>query len=67
MSKDVSRRKFLEDLAIGSAAGVGILTGLHGRAEGATVQRLPHRMLGQTGESVSILAFGGNGNRHDLD
>ena len=59
MSKDVSRRKFLEDLAIGSAAGVGILTGLHGRAEGATVQRLPHRMLGQTGESVSILAFGG--------
>jgi predicted aldo/keto reductase-like oxidoreductase len=59
MSKDVSRRKFLEGLAIGSAAGVGMLTGLHGTAEGATVERLPHRMLGQTGESVSILAFGG--------
>jgi len=59
MSKDVSRRKFLEGLALGSAAGVGILTGLHGTAEGATVERLPHRMLGQTGESVSILAFGG--------
>ncbi|HET7214812.1 MAG TPA: aldo/keto reductase [Terriglobia bacterium] len=59
MSKDVSRRKFLEGLALGSAAGVGILTGLHGAAEGATVERLPHRMLGQTGESVSILAFGG--------
>jgi predicted aldo/keto reductase-like oxidoreductase len=59
MSKDVSRRKFLEDLAIGGAAGVGILTGLHGKAEGATVERLPHRMLGQTGQSVSILAFGG--------
>jgi uncharacterized protein len=58
MSKDVSRRKFLEGLAIGSAAGVGILTGFPGTAEGA-VKRLPHRMLGQTGESVSILAFGG--------
>jgi predicted aldo/keto reductase-like oxidoreductase len=59
MSNDVSRRKFLEGFAIGSAAGVGILTGLHGTAKGATVERLPHRMLGQTGESVSILAFGG--------
>ena len=58
MSKDVSRRKFLEDLAISSAAGVGILTGFPGTAEGA-VKRLPHRMLGQTSESVSILAFGG--------
>lgn len=59
MSKDVSRRKFLEDLAIGGAVGVGLLTGLHGTAEGATIQRLPHRMLGRTEESVSILAFGG--------
>ncbi|HET7101361.1 MAG TPA: aldo/keto reductase [Terriglobia bacterium] len=59
MGKDVSRRKFLEGLAVGSAAGVGILAGLHGTAEGATVERLPHRMLGRTGESVSILAFGG--------
>jgi uncharacterized protein len=59
MSKDVSRRKFLEGLALGSAAGVGILTGLQGTAEGATVERLPHRTLGKTGESVSILAFGG--------
>ncbi len=59
MSKDVSRRKFLEGLAIGGAAGVGLLTGLHGTAEGAVIERLPHRTLGQTGESVSILAFGG--------
>ena len=59
MSKDVSRRKFLEGLALGGAAGVGILTGLQGTAEGTTLQRLPHRTLGQTGESVSILAFGG--------
>ncbi len=59
MSKDVSRRKFLEGLAIGGAAGVGFLTSLHGTAEGAVMQRLPHRTLGQTGESVSILAFGG--------
>ena len=59
MSKDVSRRKFLEGLAVGGAAGVGLLTGLHGTAQGAVIERLPHRVLGQTGESVSILAFGG--------
>lgn len=59
MSKDVSRRKFLEDLAIGGAAGVGFLKGFQGTAEGAVMQSLPHRTLGRTGESVSILAFGG--------
>ncbi len=59
MSQDVSRRKFLERLAIGGAAGVGFLTGHRGTAEGAVMQRLPHRTLGKTGESVSILAFGG--------
>ena len=59
MSKDVSRRQFLGGLAIGGAAGVGLLTGLPGTAQGAVIERLPHRPLGQTGESVSILAFGG--------
>ncbi|HZT69904.1 MAG TPA: aldo/keto reductase [Terriglobia bacterium] len=59
MSKDVSRRKFLGELAIGGAAGVGILTGLHGTSQAATTETLPHRALGKTGESVSILAFGG--------
>lgn len=57
--KDVSRRKFLEGLAVGGAAGIGFLSGLQGTMEGAVMQRLPHRTLGKTGASVSILAFGG--------
>ena len=59
MSKDVSRRKFLERLAIGSAAGAAILKGVPEQAEAAVTQHLPHRTLGNTGVSVSILAFGG--------
>jgi uncharacterized protein len=57
--KDVSRRKFLEGLAVGGAAGVGFLKGLQGTAEAAVTESLPHRTLGNTGVRVSILAFGG--------
>ena len=58
MSKDFSRRKFLERLAIGGAAGASLpLLGNLGSAAGGT-QALPHRTLGGTGSSVSILAFG---------
>ena len=58
MSKDLSRRKFLGSLAMGSAAGASfpLLKNLAAAAEGAHV--LPHRTLGKTGASVSILAFG---------
>jgi aryl-alcohol dehydrogenase-like predicted oxidoreductase len=58
MSKDFSRRKFLERLAIGGAAGASLpLLGNLAPAAGGT-QALPHRTLGGTGASVSILAFG---------
>ena len=58
MSKDFSRRKFLERLALGGAAGASLpLLGNLAPAAGGT-QALPHRTLGGTGASVSILAFG---------
>jgi len=59
MSKDLSRRKFLERLGVGTAAGASLP--LLRNMTGATPSpgpRLPHRILGQTGVSVSILAFG---------
>jgi hypothetical protein len=56
MSNDLSRRKFLESIAIGGAAGVSLplWTNLAAAKPGA----LPHRTLGHTGAKVSILAFG---------
>jgi len=58
MSKDISRRRFLENLGVGAAAGAGLLlTKEHARAEGASAM-LPSRVLGRTGAKVSILAFG---------
>lgn len=55
MSKDFSRRKFLGRLAAGGVAGTNLpwLSNL-----AAAEQQLPHRTLGRTGASVSILAFG---------
>lgn len=57
MSNDVSRRKFLEKIALGGAAGASIplWTNLAAGKE----PTLPHRTLGHTGAKVSILAFGG--------
>jgi predicted aldo/keto reductase-like oxidoreductase len=58
MSKDISRREFLENLGVGAAAGAGLLlTKERARAEGAHTT-LPSRTLGRTGATVSILAFG---------
>ena len=58
MSKDISRRRFLENLGVGAAAGAGLLlTKEHARAEGTSAM-LPSRVLGRTGAKVSILAFG---------
>src|SRR5579864_2741543 len=56
MSDDLSRRKFLERIGVGSAAGA-TLPLLQSVARGAA-KPLPHRTLGRTGASVSILAFG---------
>ena len=53
MNKDLSRRKFLERFAAGSAT-IPLLRSVTGAAPRA----LPHRVLGRTGASVSILAFG---------
>src|SRR2546426_1387201 len=53
MNKDLSRRKFLERFAAGSAT----IPLLRSVSQGAP-RALPHRVLGRTGASVSILAFG---------
>jgi hypothetical protein len=56
MSNEVTRRRFLERLALGTAGGAAlpVLHAVPARA-GA---RIPQRVLGRTGASVSILAFG---------
>ena len=56
MSKDFSRRKFLERLGVGAAAGASLP--LLNDIAHADTKRLPHRVLGRTGAEVSILAFG---------
>lgn len=59
MSSDLSRRKFLEKLGAGTAAGVGYsLLGEWTEARPANPNALPTRTLGRTGAKVSILAFG---------
>src|ERR1700757_4638909 len=55
MSKDISRREFIENVGVG-AAGTLLLTNLANA--GTTKNELPSRTLGRTGAKVSILAFG---------
>jgi hypothetical protein len=57
MSDDLSRRRFLKTLGAGTAAGAGLPL-LKSIAEAEPATKLPHRVLGQTGARVSILAFG---------
>lgn len=58
MSKDLSRREFLETVGKGTAAGAGVWL-LRDVAEAKPPQHeLPSRTLGRTGAKVSILAFG---------
>jgi aryl-alcohol dehydrogenase-like predicted oxidoreductase len=57
MNKDLSRRGFLERLGLGSAA-AATLPLLKGSPSNGASTALPHRTLGRTGASVSILAFG---------
>jgi uncharacterized protein len=58
MSKEISRREFLENIGIGTAAGTSLLLlkDVAGATPGTNV--LPSRTLGRTGAKVSILAFG---------
>ncbi len=59
MTREESRREFLERLAAGTAAGAGLT--ILARDAGASLPAagvLPHRTLGKTGVKVSILAFG---------
>lgn len=56
MSNDVSRRKFLESIALGGAAGASLP--LLSNLATAKQSAMPHRTLGRTGAKVSILAFG---------
>jgi uncharacterized protein len=58
MSKEISRREFLENIGLGTAAGTSLL--LLKDVAGATpaANPLPSRTLGRTGAKVSILAFG---------
>jgi len=59
MSKDVSRREFLEHLAVGTALGAGLTVSTGEQMEASAARAtLPHRTLGRTGVKVSILAFG---------
>jgi len=56
MSKDFSRRRFLERIAMGGAASASLP--LWANLATAKEHAMPHRMLGRTGAEVSILAFG---------
>ena len=57
MSEDLSRRKFLERVAAGTAT-IPILGSMAPSLASAESLKLPHRTLGKKGASVSILAFG---------
>lgn len=59
MNQDPSRRKFLEQIGVGTAAGIGLslfpeLT----NSQPLATTPLPSRTLGRTGAQVSILSFG---------
>ena len=59
MVKDFSRREFLEQVGLGTAAGVGYsLFGELAEARATDGKALPTRTLGRTGAKVPILAFG---------
>ncbi len=58
MSKEFSRRKFLERMAVGTATGAALPLLTNVDAAASARAALPHRVLGRTGVSVSILAFG---------
>lgn len=58
MSEDLSRRKFLEKIGLGTAAGTGLWLLKDVAHARPAPGPLPSRTLGRTGAKVSILAFG---------
>ncbi len=59
MNRDSSRRKFLEQIGLSTAAGLGLsLFPELAHAQPVAASPLPSRTLGRTGAQVSILAFG---------
>src|SRR5579864_2537142 len=58
MSKEISRREFLENVGLGAAAGTGLLLLKDMGSAQSEKGVLPTRTLGRTGAKVSILAFG---------
>jgi predicted aldo/keto reductase-like oxidoreductase len=58
MTKDISRREFLENIGLGAAAGTSLLLLKDVAHAQPTAAALPSRTLGRTGAKVSILAFG---------
>jgi predicted aldo/keto reductase-like oxidoreductase len=57
MSKEISRRQFLENVGVGAAAGL-LLNDVARASSSGPSNVLPSRTLGRTGAKVSILAFG---------
>ncbi len=58
MTKEISRRQFLENIGLGTAAGTSLLLLKDVAGARPTNNVLPSRTLGRTGAKVSILAFG---------
>jgi predicted aldo/keto reductase-like oxidoreductase len=58
MSKEISRRQFLENIGLGTAAGTSLLLLKDIANAQPGPDPLPSRTLGRTGAKVSILAFG---------
>jgi aryl-alcohol dehydrogenase-like predicted oxidoreductase len=57
MGDELNRRKFLERVALASAAGAALPL-VEASKAGAAAGAMPHRVLGRTGASISILALG---------
>jgi aryl-alcohol dehydrogenase-like predicted oxidoreductase len=58
MSKEISRRQFLENIGLGTAAGTSLLLLKDVASARPGTDAIPSRTLGRTGAKVSILAFG---------
>src|ERR1700758_3285394 len=58
MSKEISRREFLENVGLGAAAGTSLLLLKDIGSAQSEKSILPTRTLGRTNAKVSILAFG---------
>ena len=58
MTKEISRRQFIENVGVGAMAGSSLLL-LKDMVEAQpSTGAIPRRTLGRTGAKVSILAFG---------